>query len=159
LAVCGDEAARRDDYLGGGYRVNESIFYFDDDVACLNLFQEMFGGEYDVRTASTLAEALRMLAERPANIIISDQVMPEIDGKEFLRKVASTYPTSYRVMLTGSITVGGSIAEIGVGLIHIFVSKPWSKEGMQKVLERASIHPISQRIEGGGASHDRHARG
>lgn len=39
--------------------MKQSIFYFGDDATMLNLFQEMFVLEYDVRTATTLAEARR----------------------------------------------------------------------------------------------------
>ena len=116
-----------------------SILYFDDEPAMLDLFQQMFGHEYDVRTTTLLAEARRMLFERPAEIIISDQVMPEISGTEFLREVAQLYPSSYRVMLTGSILAGDAIPEILSGIVQLFIPKPWSKQSMQQMLERASL--------------------
>jgi DNA-binding NtrC family response regulator len=117
-----------------------TIFYFDDEAACLSLFQEVFGGEYDVRTAATLSEARRMLAERPADIIISDQGMPEIKGTDFLDEVAATYPSSYRVLLTGSIHLGGVLPQIGAGLIHYFIPKPWTEHDMRQMLERARLY-------------------
>lgn len=120
--------------------MKRSIFYLDDEAGCLDVFQDTFGDEYDVRTAATPSEARRMLAERPAEIVISDQLMPEISGTEFLREVAATYPSSYRVMLTGGITVGEALPEIGSGVIHLFVTKPWKERNMRGVLERASLH-------------------
>jgi DNA-binding NtrC family response regulator len=120
--------------------LKRTIFYFDDEAACLRLFQESFGREYAVRTASTLAEARRMLAEQPADIIISDQSMPEIKGTDFLYEVAATHPSSYRVLLTGSIHLGGVLPEMGAGLIHLFITKPWTERDMQQMLERAALH-------------------
>jgi DNA-binding NtrC family response regulator len=117
--------------------VKQTIFYIDDDAGCLNLFQETFGGENDVRTATTLGEARRMLAERPADIVISDQAMPEITGTDFLSEVAMTYPASYRVLLTGSIGFAQVIPEIGTGIIHFFAPKPWTQQDMRQMLERA----------------------
>ena len=114
-----------------------SVFYFDDETALLNLFQQMFGREYDVRTASVLAEARRMLSERPADIVISDQDMPEISGTEFLCEVARLYPSSFRIMLTGTMLAGEALPELMSGVIQLFTTKPWSKEAMQQVLERA----------------------
>jgi DNA-binding NtrC family response regulator len=116
-----------------------TILYIDDEPGCLSLFQEMFGGEYEVRTATTPAEARRLLAEHPADIVISDQSMPEIKGTDFLREVAATQPSSYRVLLTGNITVGEAITEIGAGIVHVFITKPWAGENMCEVLGRASI--------------------
>jgi DNA-binding NtrC family response regulator len=114
-----------------------SIFYFDDETMLLDLFQQMFGREYDVRTASVLAEARRILSERPADIVISDQDMPEISGKEFLSEAANLYPASFRIMLTGAMLAGEAIPEIMSGVIQLFVTKPWSRVNMQQVLERA----------------------
>jgi two-component system response regulator HupR/HoxA len=120
--------------------VKQSIFYIDDEAQALDIFQQMFAGEYDVRTAINLAEARRMLSERPANIIISDQNMPEISGKEFLAEAARDFPQSYRVMLTGSMMAGDTIPEILSGIIHFFIPKPWTAQDMQTMLERADVY-------------------
>lgn len=120
--------------------LKRSILYIDDEVECLNLFQEMFGAEHDVRTATMLAEARQMLAEHPANIVVSDQTMPEIKGTDFLTEVAAAYPSSYRVLITGSIYVGNVIPEMGAGLIHLFIPKPWTEQNMQQMFERASLY-------------------
>jgi DNA-binding NtrC family response regulator len=116
--------------------VKRSVLYLDDEAGCLALFREVFGGEYDVRTASSPEEARRMLAARPADVIISDQAMPGMTGKVFLAEVAASYPSTYRVLLTGSITVGVALGEIGAGVVQAFVTKPWSKEDIERVLER-----------------------
>jgi DNA-binding NtrC family response regulator len=116
-----------------------TILYIDDEAGCLSLFREMFGRDYEVRTAETPAEARRLLAERPADIVISDQHMPEIKGTDFLREVAATQPSSYRVLLTGNITVAEAMTEIGVGIVQVFITKPWTGEYMCEVLARASI--------------------
>jgi DNA-binding NtrC family response regulator len=119
--------------------MRHSIFYFDDETQALDLFQEVFAAEYDVRTADTLSEARRMLKERRADIVISDQNMPEISGTEFLAEIAKEYPQSYRVMLTGSILAGEAIPEILSGIVQLFMPKPWTEEEMRRVLERAGL--------------------
>jgi DNA-binding NtrC family response regulator len=81
-----------------------------------------------------------MLAERPADIIISDQSMPEIKGTDFLAEVAAAYPSSYRVLLTGSVPLFGVMREIGTGVVQLFVPKPWMAEDMSRMLERAGAH-------------------
>ena len=123
-----------------GAKVKRTIVYLDDESGCLNVFRETFGGEYDVRTATTPAEARRMLAERSADIVISDQTMPGIKGTDFLSEVAALHPSSYRVLLTGSIHLVEVIPEVSAGLIHLFVPKPWTTELMRQMLERASLH-------------------
>jgi DNA-binding NtrC family response regulator len=113
-----------------------SIFYLDDEACCLELFREEFDGEYDVRTAATPEEARRMLAERPADVVISDQTMPDISGKVFLAEVAARHPSAYRVLLTGNLTAGDAISELSVGVVQAFVAKPWGRNDIARVLER-----------------------
>lgn len=113
-----------------------SVLYLDDEQCCLDVFRETFEREYDVRTASTPEEARRMLAERPADVVISDESMPDVSGKAFLAEVAAAHPAAYRVLLTGSITVGSALGEIGAGVVHAFVAKPWSKDDIRRVMER-----------------------
>lgn len=115
-----------------------SVLYLDDEVECLNIFQEMFCDEYDIRVASNAAEAWRTLEEVPADIVISDQRMPGIEGTEFLRRVAERYPLSYRVMLTGSVVIGDVAREISEGVVNLFIAKPWTEQSMRQMLERAS---------------------
>lgn len=118
--------------------MKRSILYLDDEVACIDVFQEMFGDDFDVRTAATLSDARRAMHDRAADIVISDRRMPEIDGTEFLREVSELYPASYRVMLTGSATLGDLIHEISDGVVNLFVAKPWTEQSMRGILERAS---------------------
>jgi DNA-binding NtrC family response regulator len=120
--------------------VKLSILYLDDDASHLELFQEMFGSEYDVRTATTMAAAIELLTECAADIIISDQVMPEGTGTEFLRTAAQLCPASYRVLLTGAVTVGEVLPEVSAGIIQFFQPKPWTEAQMRAVLVRAAAY-------------------
>ncbi|HEX7998563.1 MAG TPA: response regulator [Pyrinomonadaceae bacterium] len=115
-----------------------SILYLDDEQRLLDIFEEMFGDSYDVKTASTVSEARSVLAECGVDIIISDQLMPEIEGTEFLREAAATCPDSFRIMLTGHAGVGQMLPEISSGIIQLFVAKPWKEEQMRQILERAA---------------------
>ena len=120
-------------------KMKRSIFYLDDDPTQLQLFREIFEGHgYDIYTSATLEEARRVLAERSPEIIISDQKMPEISGTDFLREAAKAFPQSFRIMLTGTATVGEVMGEVSTGIIHLFISKPWTEAEMQTALERAS---------------------
>jgi DNA-binding NtrC family response regulator len=115
-----------------------SLLYLDDEVDQLDMFEVMFRDEYDVRIAATAEAARLMLAERAAAIVICDQRMPKIKGTEFLREVAASYPSSYRILLTGDSKLGDVIHEIGSGIIHLFLRKPWTEQHMRQALERAA---------------------
>ncbi len=116
-----------------------SVFYFDDNPELLDIFERLFGAEYDVQTASTLDAAGRALVGCVPEIIICDQMMPEILGTTFLSEVMSLCPDSYRILLTGQMAVGDALPEFGARVFHIFVRKPWTEPEMREVLERAKM--------------------
>jgi serine/threonine-protein kinase len=117
--------------------LKRSIFYLDDEVSQVELLRDMFGAEFDVRISTTLDEARRMLAECAADIIISDQKMPEIAGADFLREAMLACPLSFRILLTGEIGVGEVMNEIREGVIHAFMAKPWTEPQVRTMLARA----------------------
>jgi DNA-binding NtrC family response regulator len=117
--------------------MRQSVFYLDDEQTLLDIFRETFSDTYEIYTAATLAEARRVLAACNVDIIISDQKMPEIEGAEFLREASALCPESFRIMLTGQAVVGDMLMEIRSGIIHLFVSKPWTEDQMRRILERA----------------------
>lgn len=119
--------------------MKRTILYLDDDAGCLKLLRDTFSDDYEVRTALTYAEACRLLSMSQADIIISDQIMPDIKGAEFLREMAEQYPKSFRVLLTGGETVGNSLREISSGVINYFITKPWTELEMQRMLELAAL--------------------
>jgi DNA-binding NtrC family response regulator len=122
-----------------------SILYFDDEETCLDVFSQTFSGEYEIVTVSTLAAAYDALKSRRFDIIISDQQMPEIDGLTFLSEVARFHPKTFRMMLTGSIGLGNVIREVSAGIIHLFVTKPWTETNMRQALERAALSDSNPR--------------
>jgi DNA-binding NtrC family response regulator len=123
--------------MAKGIGLGHSIFYFDDNASQLDNFREMFSAEYDVHTATTLAQARGVLSRCDAEIIISDQVMPEIEGVEFLREASRACPGSVRILATGQVTVANVMQEVTTGIIHLFIRKPWTRAEMHEVLERA----------------------
>ena len=114
-----------------------SILYLDDERLCLAVFEESFGSEFDVRTAATAEEARLLLAQRPADVVIADQSMPDISGTQFLAQVARDSPRCHRMLLTGCVMLGEVVPEVGSGLVHTFLAKPWSALGIRDALARA----------------------
>jgi two-component system, NtrC family, response regulator HupR/HoxA len=118
---------------------NASILYVDDEQMCLDVFRLTFDDDYRICTAQTPAEARRLLREeKPFDVVISDQVMPELSGVTFLGEAAEASPESYRVLLTGSIGVGDCMRELAAGVVQLFIAKPWSTEHMRRVLDLAN---------------------
>ncbi len=68
-------------------REKETILAVDDDDMSLIAVQELFGIRYDVRCASSGAEALQEIEKDPPDLVLLDLHMPEMDGIEVLHRI------------------------------------------------------------------------
>jgi DNA-binding NtrC family response regulator len=92
---------------------------------------------YEVCTAGDGQEALRRLASFPANVILSDLVMPGGDGTDLLKELQARGDRTPTIVLTGF----GSI-EQAISIVHDlkafwFVEKPVQPGVLKALLERA----------------------
>jgi len=69
--------------------------------------------------------ALTLLDEQPAHIILTDMVMPNMDGLEFLEKVKQLYPRTEVAVMTGHGSVETAVQAMKLGA-YDYISKPFS---------------------------------
>lgn len=70
------------------------ILITEDNPDMRNLLKTLIGRKYRVRTARNGREALERIAERKPDLILSDVMMPEMDGTELCRRVKGDPETS-----------------------------------------------------------------
>lgn len=112
----------------------------DDEEANLRTLDRLFREEYTVFTASSGAEALRLLEQHDVAILITDQRMPEMTGIELLGKTAKLRPQMVRILLTGYTDVGSLIEAINCGLVYRYLTKPWNNDDLRLTVSRALEH-------------------
>jgi CheY-like chemotaxis protein len=80
-----------------------NVLYADDERGMLELGKEFLemSGRLKVETATSAREALRKMAGRRFDAIVSDYQMPGMDGLEFLRRVRSRDEFIPFVLFTG----------------------------------------------------------
>lgn len=117
----------------------ESILLVDDEVRILESLQRELGMDFpDISTASSGAEALRMITEKPTYaVVMSDYRMPHMNGIEFLEQVRKISPNTVRLMLTGNAELQVAIQAVNEGQIFRFLTKPCSHELLVSSLETA----------------------
>lgn len=79
-----------------------------------------------VLSASSGAEALRLLEQQKVHIIISDERMPQMTGSDFLAAAKDQYPSTIRMMLTGHASIEAAMHAVNAGAIYRFFMKPWN---------------------------------
>ena len=75
--------------------------------------------------ASTGEEALALLAEEPAHMILTDMVMPRMSGLEFLEKVKKVLPRAEVAVMTGHGSVETAVQAMKLGA-YDYISKPFT---------------------------------
>ena len=113
-----------------------NLLIVDDEQSYRQLLSLIFGGEgHDVRTASNGREAVEMLAVEPADLIISDVRMPDMDGIEMLRAVRETLPEIGIVFMTAHATVESAREAFKLGADD-FVTKPFDVEELKLIVKK-----------------------
>lgn len=116
------------------------ILVVDDEVDNLDLLKRTFRREYNVFTANSAAEALKLLETKEFAVIVSDQRMPEMTGVELFQRAREKYPHTIRILLTGYTDINALVDAINMGHVYRYVTKPWSREEIIMTVRRAVEH-------------------
>lgn len=92
------------------------ILIVDDEIEICEMLSRHFRYVgYDVDTAFNGIEAMEKLAENSFQVVISDIVMPKMNGVELLRAVKKQYPMIHIVMITGYVTLENALSCMRLG--------------------------------------------
>jgi two-component system, NtrC family, response regulator HupR/HoxA len=126
------------------------LLIVDDELANLQKLQRTFMSRYDVYSALSGAEALRILESNSVDAIITDQKMPDMTGIELLEISQKSYPHLVRIILTGFTEVEDLIAAINTGKVHKYITKPWEPDALllaiQDALEKMELLRENERL-------------
>ena len=116
-----------------------SILIVDDEEMVLSSLRGVFTlqTDYDVHEALTPHEALERVETSRIDVIISDFLMPEMNGIELLKQVKQVQPEAVRLLLTGYADKENAIRAINdVGLYH-YLEKPWDNDALLNIVRNA----------------------
>lgn len=116
-------------------RERTSILFVDDDhdlVAALRRERQ----RWDMRFVASAREALESLEGAPADVVVTDMRMPEMDGAEFLREVRQMQHDGIRIVLSGQAEQADAIRAIPFA--HQWLAKPTKSSDVVRIIERAT---------------------
>jgi HD-like signal output (HDOD) protein/CheY-like chemotaxis protein len=124
--------------------MTRSIVFVDDEENLLSGLRRLLRhrrDEWGMRFASSGRAALTMLEERPADVIVSDMKMPEMDGAELLAAVRRLYPRTVRMIFSGHADRMSIISAVGPA--QQFLGKPCDVEVLAEAIDRVlRIHDL-----------------
>ena len=109
----------------------------DEENVCRALRRTLRKEGYELFFASQPSEALALLKTTTVDVVISDHLMPNMTGLEFLKIVHDRHPDSLRIMLTGHADMQTAIDAINQGEIYRFLTKPWDDTELKVTLHLA----------------------
>lgn len=109
-----------------------SIVIVDDEQLVLSSLKSFLSLEtdYNINTFLSAKEAIVFIGDNDTDLVVSDYLMPEMDGIAFLSKVRELKPEIPRIILTGYADKENAIKAINeVGLFQ-YIEKPWSNDDL-----------------------------
>ena len=116
----------------------------DEDKIRKMLGQALRTEGHEVLEASGAREAQRLLGERSVDVLVVDNLMPEMTGLELIRELVSTTPESDRpqlLMTTAHATIESAIEAMKLGALD-FLQKPFEIDELLVVVRRALDHQL-----------------
>lgn len=109
-----------------------TILLVDDEEDILEFLERILSPRYRVLVTESGEEALKILDKEPVQLIISDVMMPEMDGFELCRHIKSNFEHSHIpvILLTAKNTIQSKIEGLELGA-DAYIEKPFSKEHLQ----------------------------
>jgi DNA-binding NtrC family response regulator len=92
---------------------------------------------YELFCAAEPFVGLALMKARHFDMVISDHLMPNMTGLEFLKIVRNRQPDAVRIMLTGQADRQTAIDAINHGCIRNFLTKPWDETELKVTLSLA----------------------
>jgi DNA-binding NtrC family response regulator len=113
------------------------ILIVDDDPGTLLSLSRAFALEgYEALTSSSAGHALERLGEAPIDAVLSDVVMPGMDGLDFLARLRERLPDVPVILMSGQATVETAVKATRLGALD-FVEKPVGLDRLLLTLRNA----------------------
>jgi response regulator RpfG family c-di-GMP phosphodiesterase len=122
-----------------------TVLCVDDELDIILAMKRLLRKQnYNLLFASSGEKALEIMQQNDVHLIVSDMRMPAMSGAELLEKVATFYPNSYRILLTGYADMESTVSAINKGIILKYIQKPWDNDELisliEEGLEKVKLH-------------------
>jgi DNA-binding NtrC family response regulator len=129
-----------------------TILIVDDEPAVVQSIAALLQLEtpHTVLTETSPQRAIQVAKGHPIDLVISDFLMPDVDGIHLLLEIRRLYPESTLILLTGYADKENAIRAINeVGIFH-YMEKPWDNDDLLTIIrtgldKRMQLHRMHER--------------
>ncbi len=112
----------------------QSILVVDDEPDIVDSLYDTFSEKYIVYKATSVKNAIEILAKNNIDLVISDQRMPDATGVELFEKMEKDHPQIGKVLLTGYADINAVVDGVNKGSIDKYITKPWDEDDVIHVV-------------------------
>lgn len=133
-----------------------TLLIVDDDAAMVASLKSLLRPDgYRILSAPTAATAFELLALNSVQVILSEQLLSDLSGTEFLDRVKDLHPDVLRVIVSTQTDLAALMAAINSGAIHRYYTKPWDDAELRRNIRDVFRHYwLIDDARGGGAIAD-----
>jgi two-component system sensor histidine kinase DegS len=113
------------------------VLYLDDDEINLAILEANLEEYYEILGFSDPNEAIEYLKDKQVDVILTDQIMPKMDGIEFLQAIENIQPEVARILLTGVVNQDVMFQAINRVNIYRFHEKSDDFDGLKFDIDKA----------------------
>ncbi len=115
----------------------------DEQSICENVEKILLKSNYAVVHTDSAAEALEMMKKESFSLLISDIVMPEMNGLELLKHVYKEVPDIKAIMMTGYASTNTAMKAIRLGALD-YIPKPFTPDELRTTVNKALSGELSR---------------
>ncbi len=112
-----------------------SLVIVDDEQTILTELEILLCRTYDVRTFINPEEVEEFINSHHVDLIICDEMMPEMRGSELLERIHKMQPDICKIVLSGQAEKQDIVKAVNEGHIYSFLFKPVNREQLLNVIE------------------------
>lgn len=113
------------------------VFYLDDDEINLTILEANLEEYYEILGFSDPNKSIEFLKKNQVDVILTDQIMPLMDGIEFLQAIEEVQPNVGRILLTGVVNQEVMLQAINKVNIYRFHEKSDNFDGLKFDIDNA----------------------
>jgi len=91
---------------------------------------------FEVEAASRVSQALEMIGRQPYDIVLSDVMMPSLDGLELLRRIKAVEPQTQVILMSAYASLDKALKAIIYDAADLLI-KPFELPALLKAINRA----------------------
>lgn len=116
---------------------SKTLLIADDEPNIRRVLQAIFAKDgYEVHVAENGVKALEWASANPVSLLITDLIMPDMNGVELIQKVKQRHPETVAIVITAYATIKTCVDAMRYGASD-YITKPFDMDEIRAVVRRA----------------------